>query len=78
VSPTSLVNLRAQRAVPLRQRQLIETMIAAESGMCAFTAIDDRLAVSLDAACLANGACGMPVAELRELPAAPAPLPGLN
>jgi hypothetical protein len=78
VSPTTLANLRAQRAVLLRQLQLVETMIAAETGMCAFTAIDDRLAESLDAACLANGVCGIPVADLRALPAAPEPLPGAN
>jgi len=34
--------------------------------------------VSLDAACLANGACGVPVADLRELPAEPAPLSEVN
>lgn len=74
----ALVALRARRAVLLRQLQLVETMIAAETGMCAFHALDDRLAESLDAACLANGLCGIPVADLREMPAAPEPGPGLN
>lgn len=78
VSPAALDALRARRAALLRQLQLIETLIAAQTGMCAFAAIDDRLAVSLDAACLANGPCGMTVADLRELPAAPEPGPGLN
>lgn len=70
--------LEALRAALLHQLQLIETLIAAETGMCAYAAIDDRLAVSLDAACVANGVCGIPVADLRELPAAPEPAPGVN
>lgn len=74
----ALEALRARRAVLLRQLQLLETMIAAETGMCAFRALDDRLAESLDAACLANGLCEISVADLRELPAAPEPGLGLN
>lgn len=73
-----LDNLRTQRAILLRQVQLLDTAIAAETGMCAFSPIDDRLAESLDAACLANGPCGMTTADLRELSEPPAPLPGMN
>lgn len=78
MSPTRLDNLRAQRAVLLRQVALLDIAIAAETGMCAFTALDDRLAESLDAACLANGPCGLAAADLRELPIAPEPGPALN
>lgn len=70
--------LRSQRATLLRQLLLIETAIAAETGMCAFRVLDDRLAAPLDAACLANGLCEMTTGDLRDLPEPPEPAPGLN
>jgi hypothetical protein len=41
-------------------------------------ALDDRLAECLDAAYLADGACRIPVADLRALPTAPELAPGVN
>lgn len=70
--------LRFQRAILLRQLQLLETAIAAESGMCSFKSLDDRLAGSLDAACLANGPCGLSMADLNDMPEPDNPLPGVN
>lgn len=70
--------LRSQRAILLCQVQLLETAIAAEAGMCSFKSLDDRLAASLDAACLANGPCELTLADLHDLPGPPEPQPGQN
>lgn len=78
MSDKRLDSLRAQRQLLLLQLALLETAIAAEGATCTFKMLDDRLAESLDAACLANGHCGIAVADLRELPVAPEPGLGLN